>query len=148
MSDNSPGPLNLIDMGSARSVRKAMSETIRRTAGNPSANLQAALGNHDFAYAIQRAVADAAEMALQYGLGNGNWQNNPHVNQAVPAGMKFGGWTGTINEVLINDSPNNLQVEGQVNPAGPEPDMNITNKIIGVDNSWLANAWRKFGGNR
>jgi hypothetical protein len=207
-----------------------MKETIRRTAGTLSANLQAALANHDFAYAIPKALADVAEMALQYGLGNGPWVNNIHVTQVavdnavllaggaanvpitvgsviqtfaghnspnavslddpgflahpdryvvlrkdataldagfanalltdlnhpnlihglhVPAGMKFGGWTGTINEVLIKNSPANLQtVAAPVLVGGPEADMRITDKTIGVDDSILPRTWRFFGGNK
>ena len=50
-------------------------------------------------------------------------------------------------EVLIKNSPNNLAVQGQVVANGNEPDLNVTDKMIGVDNSWLAWAWRLFGGN-
>lgn len=228
--------LNLIDMGTADSVKWVMQETERRRGiAGFSPDLLAALGNFDFAYAVPNAVATAADNYLQYaqesfaGLGpqwpgdqygvdqvqmDGAVQlaqsaqevplwagsviqsfaghtaanavrldnpaflanpdayriirkdatnldagfanallnnlNDPNLFHGlhVPAGMKFGGWTGTKFEVLIKNSPNNLAVQGQVAAHGHEPDLNITDKMIGVDNSWLAWAWRLFGLNR
>jgi hypothetical protein len=59
--------LNLIDMASADSVAAAMDETISRRGGpGLSAGLQAALGNHDFSYAIPNDVAARAEAYVEY----------------------------------------------------------------------------------
>ena len=50
--------LNLIDMGTADSVKWVMQETERRRGiAGLSPNLLAALGNFDFAYAVPNAVA-------------------------------------------------------------------------------------------
>jgi hypothetical protein len=59
--------LNLIDMGTADSVKWAMEETIRRRGvAGLTPNLLTVLGNFDFAYAIPNAVAVVANNYLQY----------------------------------------------------------------------------------
>jgi hypothetical protein len=76
--------------------------------------------------------------------------NNQNLIQGlyVPAGMKFGGWTGTKHEILIQNSTANLALQPNAVAAnGPEPDMRVTNKTLGVDDSKLARAWRAVGGN-
>ena len=219
-------------MKTPEKLGKTMRETIRRTNNNLSPALQGVLLNHDFAYAVLQAVADTAQMCLDYGIAqhahnNGQWQVNGYVNQGdvdgaialaqnpndvpllvgsviqgfadhsspnavqlddpnllanpdnyvilrkdatnldagfadalladlnqanmagdfhglhVPAGMKFGGFTGTKHEILIRNSPVNLTA-----PAAPQvgdPDLQVSDKTLGVDDSLLARAWRWFG---
>jgi hypothetical protein len=76
--------------------------------------------------------------------------NDPNLFHGlyVPLGMKFGGWTGTKLEVLIKGSPTNLAIQGQVAANGLEQDLQVTDKMIGVDNSLLAWAWWLFGMNK
>lgn len=224
--------LNLVDIGTADSVKWIMEETIRRRGiQGLNGDLINVLGNFDFAYAIPNAVANVADNYLQYAIsrfqGAARWPGDSYgvtqvqmdgavqlaqsvqeiplwagsviqifagqnggnaiqLNEAafladpnayriirkdataldagfanalldnlndpnlfhglhVPLGMKFGGWTGTKLEILIKNSPQNLTVQGQVVANGNEPDINVTDKMIGVDNSWLAWAWRLLG---
>ncbi len=228
--------LNLLDMSTSDSVKKIMDETARRRGvAGLSPGLTAALGNHDFAYAIPNATADVADAYLNYAqefhagnapawpgdhynvtqadmdaaltaypfapaflpmvagamiqpfagvnspqavaLNNAGFLANPdnyrmirkdatnldagfadallnNLNDPnlfhglhVPQGMKFGGWTGTKFEVLIKNSPANLNLHPSVAVPGPEADFAVTDKTISVDNSLLSWAWWLFGGN-
>ena len=51
-----------------------------------------------------------------------------------------------LTEILIRNSPNNLSPPG--NPQVDDPDLQVSDKTLGVDDSWLAQAWRWFGLNR
>lgn len=224
--------LNLVDMSAPEKLGKTMRETIRRTNNNLSPALQGVLQNHDFAYAVPQAVAQTAQMCLDYASAqfanqNGQWTANPYVTQVdvdnalqlaqaaneiplwvgsviqnfadhgspnalqlddpnflanpdnyvvlrkdatnldagfadalladlnqpnmagefhglhVPAGMKFGGFTDTKHEILIRNSPANLTPP--VAPQGGDPDLQVSDKTLGVDDSLLARAWRWFG---
>lgn len=224
--------LNLVDMSAPEKLGKTMRETIRRTNNNLSPALQGVLQNHDFAYAVPQAVAQTAQMCLDYANAqfanqNGQWTANPYVTQVdvdnalqlaqsaneiplwvgsviqnfadhgspnalqlddpnflanpdnyvvlrkdatnldagfadalladlnqpnmagefhglhVPAGMKFGGFTDTKHEILIRNSPANLTQP--VAPQGGDPDLQVSDKTLGVDDSLLARAWRWFG---
>ncbi len=224
--------LNLVDMSAPEKLGKTMRETIRRTNNNLSPALQGVLQNHDFAYAVPHAVAQTAQMCLDYANAqfanqNGQWTANPYVLQVdvdnalqlaqtaneiplwvgsviqnfadhgspnalqlddanflaspdnyvvlrkdatnldagfadalladlnqpnmagefhglhVPAGMKFGGFTDTKHEILIRNSPANLTQP--VAPQGGDPDLQVSDKTLGVDDSLLARAWRWFG---
>ncbi|NQY36841.1 MAG: hypothetical protein HRT37_18125 [Alteromonadaceae bacterium] len=223
--------LNLVDMNTPAKLGKTMRETIRRT-NNLSPALQGVLLTHDFAYVIPRAVADTAQMCLDYAHAqfanqNGQWTANAYVNRVdvdnalvlagtanevpmwagsviqtfadhgtpyalplddpnflakpnnyvvlrkdatnldagfanallddlnqpnmagefhglhVPAGMKFGGFSETKHELLIRNSPANLTPP--VAPQIGDPDLRVSDKTLGVDDSLLANAWRWFG---
>jgi hypothetical protein len=224
--------LNLVDMSAPEKLGKTMRETIRRSNNNLSPALQRVLRNHDFAYAVPHAVAQTAQMCLDYANAqftnhNGHWRANDYVTQAVvdnalqsvnaaneiplwvgsviqtfadhgspnalmlddanflaspdnyvvlrkdatnldagfadalladlnepnmagefhglhvPAGMKFGGFTDTKHEILIRNSPANLTQP--VAPQGGDPDLQVSDKTLGVDDSLLARAWRWFG---
>ena len=68
--------------------------------------------------------------------------NNPALFHGlhVPLGMKFGGWTDTIFEVLIKDSSNNLTPPVEAEPNGPEGDLAVADATIAIDDAELPGA--------
>ena len=119
--------LNLIDMNTAKNLAKTIRETIRRSGNQVSPALQGVLNAHDFAYAVPRAVADAAQMCLEYANAqvanqNGQWTQNIFVNQVdidnalqnVQAANEIPLWVGSViqqfadhgsaNAVNLNDA--------------------------------------------
>ncbi len=117
--------LNLVDMNTPAKLGKTMSETIRRTNNNLSQALQGVLQSHDFAYVVPHAVADTAQMCLdyahdQYTNQNGQWTANAYVNQSdVDHALQLVGnaneismWVGSvIQNFADHGSPNALQLD-------------------------------------
>ncbi len=138
--------------GNAQQVPLLVGSVIQPFAGHTGGNA-VQLDNPGFmanpnAYRMVRKDATNLDAGFANALLNNLNDPNLFHGLYVPQGMKFGGWTGTKFEILIKNSPNNLAIQGQVNVPGNEPDLAVTNKTIGVDNSWLAWAWRLFGLNK
>ena len=88
--------LNLIDMSTVNSVKSVMTDTLRRRGiDGLSENIQAALGNFDFAYAIPNAVANHAEACIRHAQARfddtqtnrpGDAYELPAANRPTPSG--------------------------------------------------------------
>ena len=150
-TDGAIATANMININDAPTIRMCVGSVIETYAGHASPNA-VTLDNALFLatpanYTILRKDSTATDEAFANALLNDLNDTTLFHGLYVPAGMKFGGWGDTLQEILIRNSASNLRaVTPATTMAAADPAVNVQNAVIDVDNGYLRWCWRLLTG--